>query len=111
MDLNELTDRIETVSANYAKIFGFTRDDTWFLLKLQEEVGELTQAHLRISGQARAKGRTQEQIGEDFRSEIADVLCQILLLARHHGIDPVEAIDAKWMKYHPDNPNRRNQAE
>jgi len=32
--------------------------------------------------------------------EVADVLCQTLLLARHHGIDPEAAVADKWLVWH-----------
>ncbi|MGW4940662.1 hypothetical protein ACWEOZ_03610 [Actinoplanes sp. NPDC004185] len=41
MDLRRLSDDLETVSQRYAETFGIRRDATWFLLKLQEEVGEI----------------------------------------------------------------------
>ena len=56
MDIRELTARVENISQIYASRFGITRDDDWQILKLQEEVGELTQAHLMRQGQARRKG-------------------------------------------------------
>ena len=46
MNLTELSDAVEAASAAYAARWGIRRDDTWFLFKLQEEVGELTQAYL-----------------------------------------------------------------
>ncbi|MGQ4598357.1 MazG nucleotide pyrophosphohydrolase domain-containing protein [Nocardia sp. R6R-6] len=97
MYLRELTGRVEAVSAAYADKFDITRDATWFLLKLQEEIGELTQAFLMRTGQARDKGRTREQVEGDFRDELADVLCQTLLLAHHHGIDLERAVADKWL--------------
>jgi NTP pyrophosphatase (non-canonical NTP hydrolase) len=97
MDLRQLTDDVETVSRRYAETYGFRRDDTWFLLKLQEEVGELTQAFLMQSGQARAKGLTPDELAANFRSEIADVLCHVLLLARHHNVDLPSEIERKWL--------------
>jgi hypothetical protein len=59
MDLRQLTDDVETISQRYAEVFNFERDDAWFLLKLQEEVGELNQAFLMRRGQARSKGLTR----------------------------------------------------
>ncbi|MGW4365580.1 MazG nucleotide pyrophosphohydrolase domain-containing protein [Nocardia takedensis] len=108
MHLNELSDRVEAVSAVYARKYGITRDPTWFLLKLQEEVGELTQAFLATTGQARDKGRTAEQLAADLRAELADVLCQTLLLARDQGVDLERAIQDKWLVW-SENPtaNRR----
>ncbi len=60
MRLGESADEVEVVSARYARRLGFERDGAWFLLKLHEEVGELTQAFLMLTGQARTKGKTTE---------------------------------------------------
>jgi NTP pyrophosphatase (non-canonical NTP hydrolase) len=97
MDLGRLTDDVETVSQRYAEAFSFERDDAWFLLKLQEEVGELTQAFLMRNGQARTKGLTPDQLDANFRAEIADVLCQLLLMARHHNVDVAAEVERKWL--------------
>ncbi|MFB2605883.1 pyrophosphatase, partial [Rhizobium phaseoli] len=40
--LRRLADQFETSSAAYAAANGIERDADWFLLKLQEEMGELT---------------------------------------------------------------------
>jgi NTP pyrophosphatase (non-canonical NTP hydrolase) len=99
MDIDELTTLVEQVSHGYAARFGFTRDDDWFLLKLQEEVGELTQAHLMRCGQARSKGLDGDQLDAAFRAEVADVLSQVLVLAHHHGIDVVDEVRRKWLVF------------
>jgi NTP pyrophosphatase (non-canonical NTP hydrolase) len=88
---------VEIISQRYAAHLDFARDDAWFLLKLQEEVGELTQAYLMRTGQARAKGLTQAEIEANFRAEFADVLCQLLLMANHHGVDVEAEVDQKWL--------------
>lgn len=97
MDLRQLTDDVEIISQRYAEAFDVDRDDTWFLLKLQEEVGELTQAFLMRTGQARSKGLTPQQLDANFRAEMADVLCQLLLMARHHDVDVVAEVESKWL--------------
>jgi NTP pyrophosphatase (non-canonical NTP hydrolase) len=91
VDLARLADEVEEVSRGYAQRHGINRDDAWFLLKLQEEVGELTQAFLMRSGQARSKGYSAQEIDERFRAELADVLCHALLMARHHVIPLLRA--------------------
>lgn len=98
-----LGDDVEAISQGYARAHGFRRDETWFLLKLQEEVGELTQAFLMRTGQARAKGNTQQELDDQFGAELADVLCHVVLMARHHGVDLVEQVERKWLVWHPDN--------
>jgi NTP pyrophosphatase (non-canonical NTP hydrolase) len=102
MELEQLSDEVEVVSRGYARAHGFTRDATWFLLKLQEEVGELTQAFLMRTGQARAKGNSQQALDDRFGAELADVLCHVLLLARHEGVDLATQVERKWLVWHPD---------
>jgi NTP pyrophosphatase (non-canonical NTP hydrolase) len=80
-------------------VYGITQDDAWFMLKLQEEVGELTQAFLMRSGQARTKDRTPEELDANFADELADVLCMTLVMARHHGVDIEAAVERKWLAW------------
>ncbi|MGW1680672.1 hypothetical protein [Saccharopolyspora sp. NPDC002376] len=101
MHLGELSDEVEAVSERYASKFGVERSATWHLLKLNEEVGELTQAFLMMTGQARGKGKDAAELAGDFRAELADVACQVLLLARHHGIDLESAVADKWLVWSP----------
>jgi NTP pyrophosphatase (non-canonical NTP hydrolase) len=102
VDLHRLTDEVEAISRLYATRHGIDRSATWFLLKVQEEVGELTQAFLMRAGQARDKGHTPEELDEAYRAELADVLCQVLLLARHEGVDLLAEVERKWLPWHPD---------
>ncbi|MER5393171.1 hypothetical protein [Saccharopolyspora sp. NPDC002686] len=37
----------------------------------------------------------------DFHAELADVVCQVLLLARHHGIDLEAAVADEWLVWSP----------
>lgn len=99
MDIRGLTEDVERVSQRYAEKFGIERDDTWFVLKLQEEVGELIQSYLMFAGKARTKGKTAEEIQSEFRKEVADVLCQTLLLARFYGIDLEREVEDKWLRW------------
>ena len=104
MDISELTAQVERVSRTYAAHLGITRDADWHLLKLHEEIGELTQAHLMRTGRARAKGLSAEEIETSFRAEIADVLCHVLLLAHHDGVDLTEEVERKWLVRLDDSP-------
>jgi NTP pyrophosphatase (non-canonical NTP hydrolase) len=97
VDIRELTAQVEYVSQGYASRFGIDRDSNWQILKLHEEVGELTQAHLMRQGQARSKGRSSAEIDASFRAEVADVLSHVLLLAHHHNIDIVGEVERKWL--------------
>jgi NTP pyrophosphatase (non-canonical NTP hydrolase) len=106
VDLDRLSDDVEVVSRGYARAHGINRDGTWFLLKLQEEVGELTQAFLMRTGQARTKGNSPQELDEKFGAELADVLSHVLLMARHHDIDLEKEIEQKWLVWHPDRSGR-----
>ena len=99
MDLVELSERLEKLSGRYGEHLGFDRDPDWFLLKLQEEVGELTQAYLQLTGRARSKGLSPEEIRSGFHQEFADVFCQLLLFAHHHEVDLPAEIDRKWLSH------------
>ena len=94
LTLAGVADDAERISDIYAAKFAIARDDDWFLLKLQEELGELAQAHLRLSG--RGRGEATEQ---DRADEAADVLCMLLLYCRRFGIDPDAAVRRKWLAW------------
>jgi len=97
MDIKQLTEEVEHVSQIYAEKFTIERDATWFILKLQEEVGELIQSYLMLTGKARTKGKSPDEIQADFQKEVADVFCQTLLLARFYDIDMEKAVTDKWL--------------
>jgi len=99
MDVKQLTEAVEHVSQSYAEKFTIERDATWFILKLQEEVGELIQSYLMLAGKARTKGKSPETIQAEFRKEVADVFCQTLLLARFYDIDMEKAVTEKWLSW------------
>jgi NTP pyrophosphatase (non-canonical NTP hydrolase) len=102
MDLQLLVDDLEAVSRLYAERFGVDRDDNWFVLKLHEEVGELTQAFLMRAGQARDKGLSPAELDREFRAELSDVLAQVLIMARHFGVDMQGELERKWLSKNPD---------
>lgn len=87
-------DAAERISDIYAANHAIQRDDDWYLLKLQEELGELAQAHLRLS--RRGRGEATER---DRGDEAADVLCMLLLYCRRFGVDAEEAVRRKWLAW------------
>lgn len=98
MDLATLTDEVEIISRVYERRFGVERTDDWLVLKLHEEVGELTQAYLAASGRSRERGTaTDEQ--QAFRAELADVLAQLLLVARRFDVDLEAEVERKWFRF------------
>jgi len=99
MDIKSLTKQIEKVSKLYASKFDIDRDKDWYIIKLQEELGELIQSYLMMIGQARTKGKTKKEITTEFEKEVADVLCHVLLLSNFYKIDLEKVIEEKWLKW------------
>ena len=119
--LADLTERVEAVSALYARKFGVERDADWFMLKLAEEVGELTQAFLAATGRTRPRAAAPGGSGapgvssgaaggrvvpDDARAaladEVADVVAHVLLLARSQHVDVDAALRRKWLAWEAD---------
>lgn len=99
MDIKQVSQEVEQVSQIYAEKFHIERDATWFILKLQEEVGELIQSYLMLTGKARTKGKSPDEIQSEFNRELADVFCQTLLLARFYGVDLEREVGKKWLSW------------
>ena len=96
-DIKTLTEQLSKVSEGYVEKFAIRPDGDWYVLKLQEELGELIQAHLMLTGQARQKGKSKEEIREELEKEIADVFGMFLLLAKYNNVDMEKALEKKWL--------------
>ena len=94
MDLKALQADVLRISDIYAAEHGIDRDRDWALLKLQEELGELTAEHLRLTG--RARGAPDAQALGD---EAADVLGMLLIYCARVGVDLDQAMQRKWLKW------------
>ena len=94
LDIKALQDDVLRISDIYAAEHGIDRSGDWALLKLQEELGELTAEHLRVSGRARGQADAQAQ-----GDEAADVLGMLLIYCDGPGIDLEAAMRRKWLKW------------
>jgi NTP pyrophosphatase (non-canonical NTP hydrolase) len=99
MSLKAATDPIQEVCDLYAERCAIARDDDWFLLKIQEELGELVQAHLKLTSRGRTRGLSAAELEQARADEAADLICQVLLYCRHFGIDPDAAVQRKWLSW------------
>ena len=97
MDLATLVDQVAAIGSQYTSSYHIEPTATWLLLKLQEELGELTQSYLRMTGQTRAQAGLPADRRRAFEDELADVVCIALLLARHEHLDLESAISRKWL--------------
>lgn len=98
MHLKSLSDDVVRISDIYAREHAIDRDKAgsgdWALLKLQEELGELTAEHLRMSGRARGAADAQA-LGD----EAADVMGMLLIYCERTGIDLEAAMQRKWLHW------------
>lgn len=94
MTINDLTAAVLRISDLYAAEHDIDRDRDWALLKLQEELGELTAEHLRLT--RRARGTPDETALGD---EAADVLGMLLIYCARSGVDLEKAMQRKWLKW------------
>ena len=99
MDVLELAQKLELVSKRYARLNDIDRNQDWFMHKISEEFGELTQAYLRKQGQARTHGVGAEKLQQDFEDEFADVLGHVLLFAVNNDLDIMSVMERKWLHY------------
>lgn len=95
-ELEAFIDRLQAISDRYGRNHSIDRGGDWHLLKLQEEMGELTQSYLALTGRSR---RPAEGARHEVAMEMADVLCMLLLMARAQGIDLNAAVSEKWLKW------------
>ena len=94
MELKALQADVLRISDIYAAEHGIDRDGDWALLKLQEELGELTAEHLRLTSRARGEPNP-EALGD----EAADVLGMLLIYCARSGIDLDQAMRRKWLRW------------
>ena len=99
MDIKEIQKNVVKVSNAYSKKFDVNRDDDWYILKLQEEIGELVQNYLSFTNRGKKRNKTKEEIRQDFEDELADVVGQVFLIAEHNNVDIEKAVKRKWFKY------------
>lgn len=99
MNLKEITEQLIKISDGYVKKFNIRRDDDWFVLKIQEELGELSAAYLKLTQRARIGQATKPDLEKNLRDEVADVIAMTLLFAKHRNIDVEEAIKEKWFQH------------
>ena len=92
--LADLQASVLRISDIYAREHGIERDRDWALLKLQEELGELTAEHLRLT--SRGRGASDPAALAD---EAADVLGMLLIYCDRAGVDIEQAMRRKWLAW------------
>lgn len=70
MNLKELAEKAYAVLETYPVKIPPDQKDDWYFLKFQEELGELTQAYLRVTQRARSKGESPEVLRKKLAEEL-----------------------------------------
>jgi NTP pyrophosphatase (non-canonical NTP hydrolase) len=96
--VDDVGKKIVEVSDIYADRCDITRDRGGYLLKLQEEIGELVNAHLIRTSRSRRKLSDQESILK-LGDEAPDVFAQLVLYVKNERIDLESALERKWFAW------------
>lgn len=99
MELEQLIVQAQAVHRIYLTNKGLEVDDGWFAMKLAEELGELTQAYLRLRHRHLASPEARLEAKSALADECADLLCHLLLFSARNEVDLVQAIRRKWLSY------------
>ena len=97
--LKDLSARICRVGEIYAERFGIERTPDWYVLKLQEELGELTAEYVQITGRARRETNDDAEPRQRLENEAADLFGQFMLFLAANDIDIEAAIERKWLRH------------
>lgn len=98
MDFKVLQKGIIQNAVNYGRNYNVKIDENFALLKLYEEVGELSQAILIHNKKCRPdKYLAGERSKKAIEGELADVLGMIIINAHLLDIDLEKALREKWI--------------
>ncbi|MEM8627199.1 MAG: hypothetical protein AAGF32_04585 [Pseudomonadota bacterium] len=95
-DLAELADACAHNLRGYAAHAGFDLTPDWLVMKLGEEVGEVTAAHLIATHRSRKPAGSNDATAAAVADEIADVVGFALALAAAYDIDVEQTLQRKW---------------
>ncbi len=98
MEFKELQEQLFQIELAYGKKFGIEIDEDYTLLKLYEEMGELSQAILINRKKCRPEKYPGPEVAkEKLAEEMADVLGLLVTNAKLLDIDLEEALAKKWL--------------
>jgi len=96
MTLEEAASHCESAWSSYAAKHGISREpDAFYLLKMQEELGELTRHFLEMNGNE-YKSVADDKLKRKFADDCASLVGNALVLARHFNVDLPSTIVEKF---------------
>jgi NTP pyrophosphatase (non-canonical NTP hydrolase) len=96
MNLREVSLLCEKAWSQHAAKFHINRDDVFYLLKMQEELGELTRTFLELRGSEKKRTTNIDELKKQFAADIAVLIGNALILAHHFDVDLEANIKAKF---------------
>lgn len=98
MEFKKIQQGIIKNSERYSRRHKVKLDDDFVLMKLFEEVGELSEAYLIYKKKSRAEKFVSPDIAKkNVARELADVIGVAVVLADKLKIDMEDAINKKWI--------------
>lgn len=98
MKFKDIQQKVVESAIRYGKEYNVKIDEDFALIKLYEEVGELSQAILIHKKKSRPEKHIAENVSKrEVAKELADVVGMAMVNAHLLGIDLEEAIDKKWI--------------
>ena len=96
MTLRDAADHCEAAWSAYASRHAIRRDnDQFYLLKVQEELGELARRYLEMTN-AEHTHRDEPALRHKFEGDCASLVGNALILARHFKVDLDKRIAEKF---------------
>ena len=99
--VGDLTALATQVAAIYSARFQAPQTAEFALLKMTEELGDVTGAYLRLTGQGRGAADL-----DDLADEIADLPGFLLVFSERMGVDAAAELIRKWGAHLPAPPER-----
>lgn len=97
MNLKEAAQHCAKAWGQYAEKFGIERrDDEFYLLKMQEELGELVRSFLELRGSEKKRKLSEDELKKKFAGDCASLVGNALILAQHFGIDLEKTLKEKF---------------
>jgi len=98
MKFKDIQQKVVESAIRYGKEYNVKIDEDFALIKLYEEVGELSQAILIHKKKSRPEKHIAENVSKrEVAKELADIVGMAMVNAHLLGIDLEEAIDKKWI--------------
>jgi NTP pyrophosphatase (non-canonical NTP hydrolase) len=96
MNLKEAALHCDKAWGQYAEKFKIRRYDEFYLLKMQEELGELSRAFLELRGSEKQRKISSDELKKKFAADIAVLVGNALILAHHFDVDLEATIKEKF---------------